>query len=188
MRLAPTPRPPRLSPAGMILALYSALALVAVGWGALRGNPNVFVLASVPRHTLAGIGAGCLFAVVVVFFSRFTVHRFEWARTIDREFREILGPMGGGERFLLAAASSVGEEFFFRGALLPYLGLWASSAVFALPHIGPSWKFLPWTVTSFFVGVVFGKLFLLGGDLAGPICAHFLINLINLRYITARRG
>ena len=188
MRLAPSPRPPRLSRAGLILILYSGLAGVAVAVGAYFGRPNVFVLAGGPRNTLAGAGVGCLFAAAVVFLTRWSVHRLEWARTLNREFREILNTLNGGEMFLLAAASSVGEECFFRGALVPHAGLWLSSAAFALPHIGPGLKFLPWTLSSFVVGVVFGKLFLFGGDLAGPICAHFFINLINLRYITASRG
>lgn len=187
MRLSPTPRPPRLSRSGLILFLYAGLALAAVGWGAARGHANVFVLPGVaaPR-TLPGLAVGAALALAAIFLTRLATHRFEWARTLNREFRAILGPLDAGDILVLAAASSVGEEALFRGAMVPHLGLLASSALFALPHIGPGPRFLPWTITSFFAGLAFGGLFLWTGDLAGSICAHFLINLINLRYITAR--
>ena len=187
MRLSPTPRPPRLSRSGLILFLYAGLALAAVGWGAARGHANVFVLPDVvTSRTHLGLAAGAALALVAVFLTRLATHRFEWARTLNREFHAILGPLDGGDIFLLAAASSVGEEALFRGAMLPHLGLFLSSALFALPHIGPGVRFLPWTLTSFFAGLAFGGLFQWSGDLAGSICAHFLINLLNLRYITAR--
>lgn len=187
MRLSPTPRPPRLSRSGLIILLYAGLALVAVAWGALRGHANVFVLPGMAAtRTHYGLAAGTALALFTIFLTRFATHRWEWARTINREFRAILGPLDGGDILVLAAASSVGEEALFRGAMLPHLGLLASSALFALPHIGPGARFLPWTLTSFFAGLAFGGLFLWSGDLAGSICAHFLINLINLRYITAR--
>jgi hypothetical protein len=188
VRLAPTPRPPRISRAGLIVLLYTGLALAGVAWGAARGHANVFVLPgrTVPR-TLQGIGAGVALALAVAFATRWATHRLEWARTLMREFREILGPLAGTEIFLLAAASSVGEETLFRGAMLPHLGLWLSSALFALPHIGPGLRFLPWTATSLFAGLAFGQLFVWSGDLGAAICAHFLINLLNLRYITKKR-
>jgi uncharacterized protein len=97
--------------------------------------------------------------------------------------RDLLGPLTRSEILILAAASSVGEEVFFRGALLPAAGLWASSAIFALLHVGPKLRFLPWTLSSFVAGMVFGQLFLWTGDLGGPVVAHFTVNALNLRYL-----
>jgi membrane protease YdiL (CAAX protease family) len=77
----------------------------------------------------------------------------------------------------------VGEEMFFRGALLPTIGLFASSAIFALLHIGPKARHLPWTASSFAVGLLFGAMFEWTGDLTGPIVAHFLVNFLNLRHV-----
>lgn len=84
---------------------------------------------------------------------------------------------------MLAVASSFGEEIFFRGALVPAVGLWASSVVFAFLHIGPKLRFLPWTFSSLVAGLVFGQLFLWSGDLSGPVVAHFTVNALNLRYL-----
>jgi hypothetical protein len=95
----------------------------------------------------------------------------------------LLGPLPGAEIVALALASAVGEEIFFRGALLPVVGLWGSSAIFALLHVGPKPRFLPWTFSSLVAGLVFGQLFLWTGDLSGPVVAHFTVNALNLRYL-----
>jgi membrane protease YdiL (CAAX protease family) len=118
-----------------------------------------------------------------VFASRLALYRFDWARALHRELRHLLFPLQDFEIVVLAAASSVGEEMFFRGALLPVVGLVASSAIFALLHIGPKLRHLPWTVSSFLAGLLFGAMFLWTGDLTGPVLAHFLINFLNLRHV-----
>jgi membrane protease YdiL (CAAX protease family) len=190
VRLPPTPRAPRLSRSGLICVLYGGLLLLALGWGAVRGRPDVLRMPgrTAPTEPLIGLALGTGFALVVVFLSRWATHRLQWARVLHQEFRHLLGELGAREVLLLAAASAVGEETFFRGAMLPDLGLWLSSALFALPHIGPGARFLPWTATSFVVGLALGGMFIYTGDLAGPIAAHFLINLINLNHITRERA
>jgi membrane protease YdiL (CAAX protease family) len=183
--LPPTPRAPRLSRISLIALLYGGLTAAAVAWGALRGRPNVLFYDGPPdRESVAlGLGAGLGFALLVVFVSRWAVHRLQWARALHREFRNLLGPLSDGEALVIALASAVGEECFFRGAMQPALGIWLSSALFALPHIGPGARFLPWTATSFIVGLAMALGFQRFGHLGGPIAAHFTINLLNLRYI-----
>jgi hypothetical protein len=63
------------------------------------------------------------------------------------------------------------------------VGLWLSNAVFAMLHVGPGARYLPWTVSSFVIGVVFGAIFQWSGDLTGPVLAHFVVNLLNLRHL-----
>ena len=116
--------------------------------------------------------------------SRLATHRFVWARNLHRSCRSLLGRLTGREILVLALASSVGEELLFRGALQPVLGLWLQALVFALLHIGPGWRFVPWTAWAFVMGLCFGLLFQWTGDLGGPIVAHFTINFLNLHYIS----
>jgi len=115
--------------------------------------------------------------------SRMALYRFEWARWLHRDLRHLLFPLTDVEIVVLAVASSVGEEMFFRGAMLPAIGLVGSSAIFALLHIGPKARHLPWTASSFAVGLLFGAMFQWTGDLTGPVVAHFLVNFLNLRHV-----
>ena len=168
----------------LVLVLYLGLASAGLAWSTLRGDASVWrVPGREDPQMLLGIVAGVLIGLGFVFASRFATHRFEWGRSLHRDLRALLGPLPGGEIVTLAVASAIGEEIFFRGALLPGIGLWASSAIFALLHIGPKLRFLPWTLSSFVAGLVFGQLCLWAGDLSGPVVAHFTVNALNLRYL-----
>jgi membrane protease YdiL (CAAX protease family) len=103
---------------------------------------------------------------------------------LHRDFRALLGPLTGREILILAAASSIGEELLFRGALQPWLGIWPQAIVFALLHVGPGRRFLPWTASALLLGVGFGYMTAWTGDLGGPIVAHFTINFLNLHFIS----
>jgi membrane protease YdiL (CAAX protease family) len=184
VRLAPTPRAPRLSRALVIFLFYAALAIAAVVWGALRGNADIYrgSNSSLPKMAASPF-LGVVFGLGVVFLSRLLVHRFEWARVLHREFHALVHELSSKEIFTLALASSIGEELFFRGAVLPVVGLLPSTVLFAALHLRPQARFLPWTAMSFILGLGLGAMFLWLGDLSGPIAAHFTINLLNLNYI-----
>lgn len=176
----------RLGRKATTLALYGSLAAAGIAWGAVRGDANVYRIAG--RTTPLGLlvvspAVGLALGLLVVFACRLAVHRFEWSRMLHREFRALLGRLTGTEALLLALASGVGEEVFFRGALLPVAGLWLQAAMFALLHIAPGRQFLPWTAMAFVMGVAFGALSLSLGDLGAPIVAHITINYLNLRFI-----
>jgi membrane protease YdiL (CAAX protease family) len=184
VRLAPTPRGPRLSRSSLICAVYGLLGAAALGWGTLRGQPDIYRLPGSSTARLAvSPFVGVALGLAVVFLSRLAVHRLEWARVLHREFHAVVHELNSREIVVLAVASSVGEELFFRGALLPVVGLLPSSVVFAALHVRPQLRFLPWTAMSLIMGLVLGSMFLWLGDLGGPIAAHFTVNLLNLNYI-----
>lgn len=181
----------------MVVALYLGLGLAGLGLGALHGHVNVLTRAGVDdaldwRRVVLGLGLGSTSGAVMVVFWRWAIHRVEWARQLKRDLRELLGVLLPDEMVVLAIASSLGEEAFFRGALLPALGrggLFTSSLVFALLHLGPLSRFprmLPWTISSFVTALVLGGLFLVTGNLVAPVMAHFLVNFVNLRLVTER--
>ena len=168
----------------LVATIYLALAAAALVWGSLRGAPDVWHQRTAGEpQPLAGVALGVVLGLAIVAASRAAVRRLGWARALHRELRALLHPLTSGEIILLAVASSVGEEMFFRGALLPVAGIWLSSAVFALLHIGPRLRFLPWTLSSFVAGLLFAELFLWSGDLTGAVVAHFTVNFLNLRHL-----
>ncbi len=205
MRLPPTPRAPRFNRSTQIAAFYASVAAAAVLWGALRGHANI-VLAEGPSgagrgfaQLLSSGALGVALGLLLVLLTRELQDRFAWARMLHNEFRHLLGPLSRREIWLLAAASAIGEECLFRGALLLHLqsalpgtagtvlGIVGSAAVFALLHIGPGVRFLPWTLSALILGVLLGGLYVGMGDLMAPIAVHFTINLLNLKDIIRRQ-
>jgi membrane protease YdiL (CAAX protease family) len=185
MQLPSQSREPALSRGGLILALYGGLALVALLISAGRRDPDIYRVAGTStslRLVLSPL-LGAAIGLTVVVASRLAVKRYAWARRLHTDFRHLLGPLTGREILILALASAVGEELMFRGALQPLLGLWPQAIIFALLHIGPGTRFLPWTGSALVVGLGFGLLVRWTGDLGGPIVAHFVINYLNLGFI-----
>jgi len=175
---------PPLSRSGLVLGLYGALALTAILFSAGRGDVDLYRLdgISTTQMLLLSPLLGAAIGLVVVALSRLCV-KYQWGRELHRSFGDILGPLSGREILILALASSIGEELLFRGAMQPWLGLWPQALIFAALHVGPGIRFLPWTISAFVLGVVFGYVFEWTGDLGAPIVAHFTINYLNLRYI-----
>jgi uncharacterized protein len=176
-----------MSRASAVLGLYGAMALGAILLSAGRGDPDVYRLPG-EHSTLwlvlsppLGVAVGLAF----VGLTRLAVERFAWAQMLSRSFHDLLGPLAQREIVILALASSVGEEFLFRGALQPWLGLAPQALLFALLHVGPGKRFLPWTLSALVMGAAFGWLAELSGNLGGSIAAHFTINFLNLRFIVA---
>ena len=112
--------------------------------------------------------------------------RMAWLPELHREFRAIFGRPSVRELFLLAASSAIAEELFFRGAMLDAWGVWTSSIVFALLHLPPRRTLWPWTVSSFVLGLGLALLTTWTGNLGAAVAAHFVINMVNLVYITRR--
>jgi hypothetical protein len=177
------PEPPH-SRATLVLGLYGGLALLGVLIAAGRGDPDVYSpYDRAGWWHLVSPALGAAFGLLVVLASRWAVARLGWARALHRDFRALLGDVSTREILVLALASSIGEEILFRGALQPWLGLVPQAALFALLHVGPGRRFLPWTAWALVIGLAFGGLVHLTGDLGAVIVAHFTINFLNLHYI-----
>src|SRR5262245_53130489 len=132
----PSPVPP-LSRASLVIGVYGALALLGLLIAAGRGNPDLYRLGTPEGwHLVAGPIVVVVVGLIVVGLWRVAARQFQWARELHGSFRDVLGPLTGHEIVILAMASSIGEEMLFRGALLPWLGLWLQALVFALLHVG----------------------------------------------------
>lgn len=129
-----------------------------------------------------GLGLGLAMVVVCRLLSRWVPA----VRKLEEGFRGLLGPMTPGEVLLAAVASGVAEELFFRAALQPLLGLWVTSAIFALLHIGPTRDFRSWPVMAFVAGVLLGVLFEWSGSVWPSVLAHGTVNGLNLLYLLRR--
>jgi membrane protease YdiL (CAAX protease family) len=179
--------PPPLSRASLVIGLYAAMGIVAFLIAAGRGDPDLYRLGGHPEawKLCAAPVLGGLLGLGVVGLTRLATRHYQWARDLHTSFRDLLGPLMLKEIVILALASAIGEELLFRGALLPWMGVWLQAVVFALLHIGPGRRFLSWTASALVLGVAFGYLARWTGNLGGPIAAHFAINFLNLRHSVA---
>jgi hypothetical protein len=149
-------------------------------------------------HLLSSVALGGSMGLLLVLLTRYLQEHTTWAQTLHNEFRHVLGPLCRRDILVVAAASAIGEECLFRGALMQHiiqampgplgimLGLVGSALLFSLLHIGPGSRFVPWTLSALVMGLALGGLLLLTGDLLAPIAVHFTVNLLNLSDIVRR--
>ena len=84
-------------------------------------------------------------------------------------------------RLAISVAAGVGEEIFFRGLLQPRIGLWASTALFALGHVGYGQPFLLLGVTV--LSLIYGLLARWRGNVWAAVVAHTLFDAVQLLVI-----
>jgi membrane protease YdiL (CAAX protease family) len=123
-----------------------------------------------------GVGLGLL----VTLFTTLMVRHIRSFAALAKEFYRFIGPLGHKEIFFISAFSAIGEEFFFRGFCQGAFGLIVASLAFGLLHIGPSRRFIPWTIFAVVVGFALGGAYAWRGNLLTPVAMHFTINHVNL--------
>ncbi len=181
------PSPHRIT--SLALAVYVPLAAAAFAWAWLAGRGSVLSLdhpwmtSAYPVRLAVSLGLGLALATTIVVLTPYLVKRAAWARALHEELKELLGPLQAGEVTVLALASGLAEELFFRGAMQPAFGLWLTSLIFGLAHVGPRRVFVAWAAWAFLVGLVLGTIFELTGVLWGPVFAHVWINQRNMTFI-----
>ncbi|HET6304256.1 MAG TPA: CPBP family intramembrane glutamic endopeptidase [Myxococcota bacterium] len=179
---------PRLIPIALIL--YTAMAVVAWVWRrALRGEPLLYAGgAPAGLDPIRDVAIGLAAAILLVVLSRWLTLRTRAGEALARRLAETLGPLSLAEIAVLAAASGIGEELFFRGALQPRVGLVAASLLFGAAHLVPSRPLALWSVFACAAGLLFGALFERTGNLVAPIVAHAAVNALNLRWLVRRHA
>jgi len=129
-----------------------------------------------------GLGMGAVLAATGEGLTRWT----PWGRRLSRFLARVVGQLHPADAILLAALSALGEEIVFRGILLPYGGLIASSLAFGLAHLVPRSGLWPWSLWAAGAGALFGGLALATGGLLAPILGHFAVNAIGLLLLSGR--
>ena len=96
------------------------------------------------------------------------------------ELREAFGDMTHVEVAVFALASALGEELFFRGAMLPAFGLIASSLIFGFAHGFFQARYRVWGLLAVAIGLGFGAVTLATGTIVAATVAHATINYVGL--------
>ncbi len=107
----------------------------------------------------------------------------KYSRAVQRSARDIrlwLVDCGKKEILLLALASGLAEEIFFRGWLMNEIGLFYSSIIFGLVHLPPNRNWLLWPIFALIMGLLLGALCLWTQTIYYAMAAHAAVNYINI--------
>ena len=165
------------------LAMFFYLPML-IGGFFLR-PPGVLV---VEDWSLLGTGVvfSLGFGLATVGFSRWSTLHTHWGQTLQKEFRQVLGPLESHHILWLALLSALGEEVLFRGVLQPRIGLWWTAGLFGVFHFPYRRGLVPWTLFALILGVILGGLTSLTESLWPAIFLHFIINYFNLHDLATK--
>ncbi len=170
-----------------LLAVYGALAVAALVLAAIRGESPFITTPQLPLGGAAlialSLALGAALAATTVASTRALIRWFAWARRLHEALRPAVKDASTARLFGMAVLSGIGEELFFRGLLVPALGVLASSLLFGVLHQVPGPARFVWAAWAALMGLAFAGIFRLTGSLAGPLLAHVVINAMNLVFL-----
>ncbi|MBR58608.1 MAG: hypothetical protein CMH54_11370 [Myxococcales bacterium] len=175
-----------LSP-GIILVFYGAMALGAWYWAGGFGEGGGVSFRTADAKLPWALAEGIGFGLAVVGVTSVLLRASEALRRVAADIRQIIGRPGIVSIALIAAASSVGEEMLFRGAMQSAWGFAPTVVVFGFVHGLPGTRYWAWGVFAFVVGIGLGLMTLHTGSILAATLAHFTINYINLSRLVANR-
>lgn len=126
---------------------------------------------------------GLVFGITIAVFVLFPLLKARFFAQLRNFIREVLGQIRptAFDLLLVALFAGFGEELFFRATLQPALGLWVTSLIFALGHVGISFTpaKLAFAVFVFAMGLLLGTIYERSG-LITAIILHAAYDLIFL--------
>jgi membrane protease YdiL (CAAX protease family) len=185
------PLPDRQAFVRTALGFYGAMGCLALLWrmGVSSESilfPGAGVGAEGSPSLWAAVTAGLLVGLVSVGLSEALTRATKLGDQLADLLGESLSGLTMGDAMLLALASGMAEEMFFRGALQPAVGLGWASLIFGACHFMPRRELAIWSFYALAMGLAFGWLFEWTGHLAAPITAHVVVNGINLPRLARR--
>ena len=159
---------------------YTLLIFVSLGLAVLEGRLHDIFRFPGWSRTGSNVLIGLLLAISVLLASAAMRGSFRWAKQLECEFRLLLTPIRFDGVVILAIASGIAEETFFRAIMQPAFGLWVTSLTFGLLHYPANRRLIPWTIIATAIGFLFGVVYEATGSLLAVSLAHGLINFIEL--------
>jgi membrane protease YdiL (CAAX protease family) len=162
--------------------VYAVMATIGV-LVAIYGHHNFASMFDIPSTVptrwqwaaAAVLGAGVLLIASYLFEDLFPSYA-----ALRTQMTLLLGPTSVTTGIYLALTSAVAEELLFRGAILPYTGLFISSLLFGLMHLDPGGRISAWSFWAMLAGLLIGWIFEATGSILPCIAIHFLINAISI--------
>ena len=129
----------------------------------------------------AGIGLLTMNYLAVEYGSRYLPFFRVLKQLLEEDVAPLFKNIPLGVVVVIAIVSGIAEEAFFRGFLQPLIGLWLASLIFGLAHI---WRKMAmrYGLYAAVIGLYFGGLYALTGNLWTPVLAHSVNNLVAILY------
>jgi membrane protease YdiL (CAAX protease family) len=159
------------------MGLYGESILHAPGHASASQIPWV-------RDMLIGVVTGLAVVAISALMTRLT----QWGEALAQAIGQSLRGISVRDALLLACASGLGEELFFRAALQPRVGLVWASLLFGVVHFVPRREMIPWSLFAVAAGLLFGLLFEWTGNVVAPVVAHAVVNGVNLPLLIREYG
>lgn len=118
------------------------------------------------------------FVAAYVGFAHIAVKFSHWGQNIHKIFAQVLTPLSYFQILILSLLSGFMEEWFFRGLLVPQLGIILSSIFFALAHFIPARSVWVYAFISFAASIILGMLYKNSGSLLLVAVTHSIINFL----------
>ena len=171
------------------LFFYGALGCVALVWRMWTPGASILypgVVPDTPISLVPALGAGIAVGLISLGLSELMTQFTELGESLADTLGESLMGIGRAEAILLALASGISEEMFFRGALQPAVGWFLASLIFGACHFLPRKELALWSLYAVGMGGVLGGLYIHTGHLIAPIAAHVVVNGVNLPRLARR--
>ncbi|MEN0066717.1 MAG: CPBP family intramembrane glutamic endopeptidase [Myxococcota bacterium] len=170
----------------VVLSFYLPVAagcLAYIGW---TGGQYALETRTVGEQPALAVLIGCCAAIPVVALSWWMTEVLSPLQRLGQALVRMTGPLSLVSSILVAAAAAFGEELLFRAVLQEQLGAGVGVVLFAAAHVPLERDLWLWPVLALAAGALFAGLYEATGAVLAPATAHFLINAINLRWLTLR--
>lgn len=176
------------------MLIQLGLLLIGVVWMGLAG----YAVVQSPNPLGDSVAFLLLFFGLMgleVLFSRLFPTSFRASEALHGQIGVVMRSQGISfhQALLLALASGIGEEVFFRGALQNalfggWLGVVLQAIVFTVLHPVPDRRAWAYVLFIFCGGLMFGTAYLLTGSLIPGILAHYLHNARGFYQLLEQKG
>lgn len=172
----------------VVLSFYLPVAVGSLVYLHWTGGQYALHTRTIGEQPELSVLAGVCVAIPIVAASWWLTERLPSLRRLGRSLARTTGRLSLISAVLVAAAAAVGEELLFRAVLHEQLGAAVGVVLFAAAHVPIERGLWLWPVFALGAGAVFAGLYEATGSVLAPATAHFLINAINLRWLTVRFG
>ena len=167
---------------GMVVLFYLPVANGAIAYLWWTGGEYAMRVRTLGTRPERDVPLGVAVGLLLVVATRLAAAGLPPLRRMAAALGESLGRPSWPTAALIALASAVGEELLFRGVIQDRLGLFPALLAFAAAHVPWARELWPWPLTALVAGLVFGTLYDATGAVLAPAVAHFVVNLLSLRW------